>query len=63
MEVIMQEQNKRAVESMCRCGLNLEGVIKVFPNLPRDEITTIYESVKELDINSGRKSSIGINCS
>lgn len=59
----MQEQNKRAVESMCRCGLNLEGVIKVFPNLPRDEITTIYESVKELDINSGRKSSIGINCS
>lgn len=63
MEVIMQEQNKRAVESMCRCGLNLEGVIKVFPNLPRDEITTIYESVKEMDINSGRKSSIGINCS
>lgn len=59
----MQEQNKRAVESMCRCGLNLEGVIKVFPNLPRDEITTIYESVKEMDINSGRKSSIGINCS
>lgn len=59
----MQEQNKRAVESMCRCGLNLEGVIKVFPNLPREEITTIYESVKGMDINADRKPGIGINCS
>ncbi len=25
----MQEQDKRAVESMCRCGLDLEGVINV----------------------------------
>ena len=28
----MQEQDKRAVESMCRCGLDLKGVISVSPN-------------------------------
>ena len=42
----MQEQDKRAVESMCRCGLDLDGVINVFPNLPREEITAIYKSVR-----------------
>ena len=36
MEVMMQEQDKRAVESMCRCGLDLKGVINVFPSLPRE---------------------------
>lgn len=42
----MQEQDKRAVESMCRCGLDLEGVINVFPSLPGEEIAAIYKSVR-----------------
>ena len=37
----MQEQDKRAVESMCRCGLDLEGVINVFPSFPREEIMVL----------------------
>ena len=40
----MQEQDKRAVESMCRCGLDIDGVIAVFPKFPREEIVQIYES-------------------
>lgn len=45
----MQEQDKRAVESMCRCGLDLKGVINVFPSLPREEIASIYKSVRGMD--------------
>lgn len=59
----MQEQDKRAVESMCRCGLDLEGVKNVFPSLPREEIDAIYKSVKDKDIDANGKTSISINCS
>lgn len=59
----MQEQDKRTVESMCRCGLDLEGVINVFPSLPREEIEAIYKSVRDRDTDSNGKSNISINCS
>ena len=59
----MQEQDKRAVESMCRCGLDLKGVINVFPNLPREEIVAIYKSVRGRDTNANGESGISINCS
>ena len=59
----MQEQDERAVESMCRCGLDLEGVINVFPSLPREEIAAVYKSVRGRDTDANGKSSISINCS
>ena len=59
----MSEQNKRAVESMCRCGLDLEGVINVFPGLPREEIEAIYRSVRNKNIDTNGRSSMSINCS
>ena len=63
MEVVMQEQDKRAVESMCRCGLDLEGVINVFPGLPRKEVVAIYKSVRGKNTDDNRESNISINCS
>lgn len=59
----MQEQNKRAVESMCRCGLDLEGVINVFPGLPREEVEAIYKSVNDKNTDTDGKSNMSINCS
>lgn len=59
----MQEQDRRAVESMCRCGLDLEGVINVFPRLPREEVVAIYKSVKGKNTDDNRESNININCS
>lgn len=59
----MQKQDKRAVESMCRCGLDLESVINVFPSLPREEIAAIYKSVGERDTDVNGESGISINCS
>lgn len=58
----MQEQDKRAVESMCRCGLDLKSVISIFPKLPGAEIATIYKSVRGME-NVAEKSSISFNCS
>ena len=59
----MQEQDKRAVESMCRCGLDLEGVINVFPRLPREEVVAIYKSVRGKNTGDNGESNISINCS
>ena len=51
----MQEQDKRAVETMCRCGLNLKGVINVFPSLPREEIATIYKAMRDRNTDANEK--------
>lgn len=59
----MQEQDKRAVESMCRCGLDIDGVIAVFPKFPREDIVQIYELAKKMDGASGREAGISVNCS
>ena len=59
----MQEQDKRAVESMCRCGLDLKGVISVFPKLPGEEIAAIYKSVNDRGTDAGGEHGIMINCS
>lgn len=59
----MQEQDKRAVESMCRCGLDLKGVINVFPSLPREEVEAIYKFVRNRDADANGESGISINCS
>lgn len=45
----MKEQDKRAIESMCRCGLDLEGVISVFPTFPKEDVMAIYNAVKRLN--------------
>ena len=59
----MKEQDKRAIESMCRCGLDLEGVIAIFPMFPKEDIVAIFESIKRLNSGTDRKSDISINCS
>ncbi len=44
----MTEQDKRAVESMCGCGLSLEGIIENFPMFPREDIIAIYEYLRDI---------------
>ena len=54
MGVVMKEQDKRAIESMCRCGLDLEGVISVFPTFPKEDVMAIYNAVKGLNAGADR---------
>lgn len=59
----MQEQDKRAVESMCRCGLDIDGIIAVFPKFPREDVVRIYESSKGANGCAGGESGMSVNCS
>ena len=63
MGVVMKEQDKRAIESMCRCGLDLEGVISVFPTFPKEDVMAIYNAVKGLDAGNDGELNISMNCS
>lgn len=44
----MKEQDVRAVESLCRCGMDLEAIFKCFPKFPRAEIEKIYLKIRRL---------------
>lgn len=59
----MKEQDKRAVESLCRCGMSLEGVIGSFPSFPKEEIEAVYRSVNKLKSDAGDGGRVSINCS
>ena len=61
----MQEQDKRAVESMCRCGLSLEGVLGAFPAFPKEEVTAIYNEIAGVrdEAQDASGAGISINCS
>lgn len=61
--MIMKEQDIRAVESMCRCGLSLEGILESFPKFPKEEVTAIYERFKGADRGDSEDVGLSINCS
>ena len=42
----MNDQDKRAVEGMARCGIDFDGLCKAFPNFPIDEIERIFMRVR-----------------
>jgi len=63
MGVVMKEQDKRAVESMCRCGLDFESVVDVFPTFPKEDIMAIYKSVKGMGTGADGEHNISMNCS
>ena len=44
----MTSQDKRAVESMIRCGLDLDEVIASFPKLDQAEVEEVYKAVREI---------------
>lgn len=59
----MQEQNKRAIESMCRCGLSLKELIVVFPSFPQEDIENIYNAIVPICSGVDTSPDISINCS
>lgn len=59
----MTNQDKRAVESMIRCGLDLDEVITSFPKLDRGEVEEIYKVVKEITGEVVEVPVLKMNCS
>ena len=59
----MKEQDKRAVESLCRCGMSLEGVMSSFPHFPKEEIEAVYNRVNKKKPDADESIGVSINCS
>ena len=59
----MKEQDKRAVEGMVRCGIDLEGLIAMFPTFPEDEITEVYKEINKIKSDDVEEITISRNCS
>lgn len=48
----MNEQDKRAVEGMARCGIDFDGLCRAFPKFSIDEIEKVYMQVRKSGIYS-----------
>lgn len=59
----MKDQDRRAVEGMARCGIDLEGLIAMFPGFPADEVTEVYREINKIIADDGEDITISINCS
>ncbi len=46
----MTNQDKRAVETLCQCGLNLDSIIDSFPKMNPKEIEEVYRIVKGIAV-------------
>lgn len=60
----MNDQDRRAVEGMARCGIDLEGLFASFPKFPRAEIEEIFIATrKSIGSWSDPEPEIKTNCS
>ena len=60
----MNDQDRRAVEGMARCGIDLEGLCASFPKFPREEIEEIFIATrKSIGSWSAPEPEIKTNCS
>jgi hypothetical protein len=59
---MIKDQDKRAIEAMCSCGMDLETLCKSFPDFSAEEIKIIFDNYQGIrDDGVGIK--LGINCS
>ena len=59
----MTNQDKRAVESMIRCGLNLDVVIDNFPSLDQKEVEDVYWDIVKVRESVVEVPVLKMNCS
>lgn len=59
----MKEQDQRAVEGMANCGIDLEGLIKAFPNFPPVEVEEVYNMVNTVKPADDESIYVSRNCS
>ena len=59
----MKERAIRAVESMVRCGIDLEGLCAVFTTFPKEEVMEIYYRLHAESDREEVAQEIKMNCS
>ena len=63
---MIDEQTRRSVETMCLCGLDLEGLKGCFPKIEESVLKGIYDSTKNnaaSDSSGELHDGISCNCS
>lgn len=62
---MIDEQTKRSVETMCLCGLDLDGLKGCFPKIEESILKEIYENTKNNGNGLGEElhGEISCNCS
>lgn len=62
---MINDQDKRAIETMVQCGCEFDSLCSMFPKVPREDIIKIWNYI----VDAGRKmddsdaGKISINCS
>ena len=62
---MINDQDKRVIETMAQCGCELDSLCAMFPKAPREDIVAIWNYI----VDAGKKmddpdaGSISINCS
>ena len=64
-EVNMNDQDKRAIETMAQCGCDLDALCSMFSKVPREDIVAIWNYIHDIkdkleDSDTGK---VSINCS
>lgn len=61
---MINDQDKRAIETMVRCGCEYDSLCNMFSKVPREELITIWNEIvddnKRMDVVETK---ISINCS
>lgn len=60
---MLDDQTKRAVETMVQCGCEKDSLKSMFPNVTEQDIDYIIAEVNANKPSSGSDNNISINCS
>ena len=60
---MLNEQDKRVVETMARCGLDIDALQAMFPSATKEEIEAIQREVNDNKDDYEEENNISINCS
>ena len=60
---MINEQDKRAIETMARCGLDIEALQSMFSKASKEEIEVIWKEVKSNEDDCTETNGVSINCS
>ena len=63
---MVDEQTKRAVESMALCGCELDSLCSMFPQIPKEDIVSVWKYIVDAKKNTDDGDdtpNISCNCS
>ena len=64
-DFVINDQDKRAIETMAQCGCDYEDLCSMFPKVPKEDIIKIWSYIVDADreMDAPNSGVININCS